>query len=156
MFSINFRSAGVIIPLVALAACQHPASPQEALMGKIESEIVLPIKSFPLEKYARYYARDRRGQIWGSYTPEADESYLKEVSQECRRIKKPGPNAREAPPFPCPLNVGPVRLVKAGQRLWMTDPREIPGASGGGCSFVTFIYDPKTSRFKNLQCNGDY
>lgn len=125
-------------------------------MDKIEGRIILPSGAKPLAKYARYYAQDSQGTVWGSYTPEADPYFWKLVSESCAKIKGQGSSSNKTPPAPCPLNGGSIRLVKAGDRLWMATPAELPRASGGGCFSVTFQYMPATGLFQHLECNGSH
>lgn len=107
----------------------------------------MPREARPLASYERYYARRSDGIIIGVYTNH-DDGHRSEVLKTCA-------NYRESA-FPCPVDSEGVRLVEAGESLWLEDPMDLPAMSGGGCGQVTVEYDPSIERFARVECNGPY
>jgi hypothetical protein len=136
----------VLSLLASLSGCGSGRDSEDGLAEKIEKFVILPRGAAPLDSYGRYYAK-RNGTILAVYTNHSDE-YREFVKQDCRM------NPERT--FPCPLDDGRLRLVNAGQRMWLDDWRTLPATSGGGCGHVTFEYEPASNRFFHVECNGDY
>lgn len=130
-----------------LAGCSEVSSEREKLAGKIERSVVLPANARALEDYARYYAKNADGSVSAVYVVHG-EGHREAVARACRKI--------DDAPFPCPVAGGELRLVEAGESMWVDEAIDLPGMSGGGCSHVDISYQPREGAFARVECNGDY
>lgn len=117
------------------------------MVRTMESTVDLPAEASPLSSYERYYAQKADGTVIGVYTNH-DPEFRRFVLEECRRL--------DEEPFPCPLGENGVRYVEAGESVWLDDPRDLPISNGGGCAYVTIVFEPANSRFTEVECNGPY
>ena len=99
----------------------------EQRIKAIEGAVVLPEGAWPLDRYERYYAEDN-GRVLGVFTVH-ELWHRQEALEFCKGL--------DVAPFPCPLDGNGLRLVAAGQSLWLDDPLDLPAKTGGGCSHVT-------------------
>ena len=140
------RIAFVSMCILCLSACSVASSEKEQLSETIEAALQLPEGAWPLDRYERYYAKGN-GRILGVYTVHSAD-HRRQVLKLCRGL--------DDDPFPCPSGGEGLRLVAAGQSLWLDDPEDLPATSGGGCSLVTISYLPSERKFERIECNGEY
>ena len=95
------------------AGCTQNNDANQVEIQTIEATVQMPRDAHSLASYERYYARRPDGMIIGVYTNH-DESQRRGVLETCA-------NYRERP-FPCPVGNEGVRLVQAGESLWLEDP----------------------------------
>lgn len=130
----------------ALGACApKPIRPTDQLMDEIEHKVMLPAKADPYDHYARYYASVGPNQVAVTY-----EIPQPAVAEMARPTCKNYTNV-----FPCGANHENL-LLKAGQRLWLVSPWDLPATSGGGCAVIRFRYDLKLRRATAPECNGPF
>jgi hypothetical protein len=138
--------ASVFLCIACLSACSAAVGKKEHLIKTIEGAVNLPEGARPLDRYERYYAEDN-GRVLGVFTVH-DGGHRQEVLEFCKGL--------DEAPFPCPVDGKGLRLVAAGQSLWLDDPLDLPAKSGGGCSHVTLSYSTVDQKFERVECNGDY
>lgn len=138
--------ASVFLWIACLSACSTANGKRAQLIKTIEGAVVLPEDAWPLDRYERYYAEDN-GRVLGVFTVH-DVGHRQEALEFCKGL--------DEAPFPCPLNGKGLKLVAAGQSLWLDDPLDLPAKSGGGCSHLTLSYSPVDRKFERVECNGDY
>ena len=129
----------------SITGCTKNNGADQAAIQTVEATVQMPREARPLASYERYYARRPDGMIIGVYTNH-NEGHRSQVLKFCANYRQP--------PFPCPVDRQSVRLVEAGESLWLKDPRDLPAMSGGGCDQVTVEYDPSIERFARVECNG--
>lgn len=120
-------------------------------MDRIEQSIRLPREGLRLKDYARYYAYADNGTVEALY----ERPFSSEATEEnvCEDVVD---DAVGDAAIPCPAFETPYPDLKANERAWVNDSRSLPGINDGGCSVISFTYDPKTDRFPNPpQCNGE-
>jgi len=135
----------VLFGILALGACSQ--SPQEQLINQIEAQISLPDGAKSKNKYARYYAFGPGGRIIGEYIIQSPDIFVHTL-EACRE--------QAFRDFPCGKDGNTVELVRNGERLWIEDYLSLPTRFGGGCSAISFQYDPASERFYHLECKGPY
>lgn len=140
------KSLPLLFSSALLSNCSGSNNPHSQVMDRIERQVVLPAGAARLREYSRYYADTSGGRIQAAFIihPEA---YRADVRKFCA--------AKEASTFPCSGD-GKSELPGVGERKWLSDVSEMPVPSGGGCSAITFQYEPMTSRYSQLKCNGPY
>lgn len=119
---------------------------REQLIETIEAAVQLPDGAWPLDRYERYYAEDD-GRVLGVYTVHSAD-HRRQVLNFCQGL--------DDAPSPCPSGGQGLRLVAAGQSIWLDDQEDLPGMSGGGCSLVTISYLPSERKFERVECNGEH
>lgn len=139
----------LVLFVVSLSSvgCTQDGDVNQVAIRTVEATVKMPIGAHPLAAYERYYARRPDGTIVGVYTNH-DEDHRRQVLKVCQDLKET--------PFPCPINGESVRLVQAGEILWLEDPLDLPAKSGGGCALITVEYNPKMKQFGPVECNGPY
>ena len=136
-----------IVAVVLLAACATPVQlERDRLTDTIEARVKLPQGAGRLSDYARYYAFDEQGMVLGVYVPGYE---WPDTDATCGEILE-DLSIREVP---CPAEPKGDNLL-AGQRGWVDSKYKLPMVMDGGCSVVTVVYDPKSNRVKNVECNG--
>jgi hypothetical protein len=143
---MNWSAVAVLSAI--LAACTNTAERRQSeLMNQIEANVRLPAGSWPLKKYARYYAFDGHGGVSAVYFVHGDGA-IEKAKAFCSRGDVKG--------FPCGLDPGTLRMVRDGNRAWLESPEQFPAMSGGGCGEVEIHYSVDADRFDAVECNGPY
>jgi hypothetical protein len=132
---------------ISSAGCTKDNDSGQSAIQNIEETIQMPGEAHPLDSYERYYARRPDGMIVGVYTNH-DKGHRRDVMKACANFKDA--------PFPCPVDGKGIRLVQAGESLWLDDPMNLPAMNGGGCAQVTIEYRPSTEQIARVECNGPY
>lgn len=140
-------TAVVLVELLA-AGCSSPAESRPArLMEEIEEQIELPPQAENIDKYVRFYAFDRKGKVLGRYVlPRVAVPRPKGVCQEIG----PEGTSRE---LPCPPQAAWPKRGRAGERLWVSSPREFPVMLDGGCARINIQYDIASQKVERATCN---
>lgn len=139
------RLTAIALCCVMSACARAPISPTDQLMDEIERKVSLPKDADPYDHYARYYATLSPHEVAVSYEiPRPGEA------ESARETCKNYTNV-----YPCGANHESL-LLKAGQRMWLVGPGDLPAISGGGCVLVTFRYDTTTRRATVPRCNGPF
>ena len=131
--------------LLGTYGCQAGQKSRSELTQEIEQKVVLPEHSEKIEKYARYYFRDKNQIIRASYTI-FSKGFKEFVREECLRLNKSE--------YPC--NDPDYGVIDSGGYIWVDNIRMLPFASGGGCDQIEIIYNAATEKFDFVECNGDY
>ena len=129
-----------------LVSCSASSDPHSQVMDKIERQVVLPAGAAQLSRYSRYYTKTHDGRIQAAFVMHP-EGYRDDVRRFCA--------AKGASIFPCSRD-GKSELAGAGERKWLADASDMPIPDGGGCSAITFQYEPRTGRYSRPECNGLY
>lgn len=116
-------------------------------MDRIEHDIVMPSGARSLSSYARYYAPDENGLVYGVYIRP--------------QTPKTGPDVGCAEvtlnfklrTVPCDAPT-PTDEIRAGQRQWRRSPLELPGDTDGGCDIVLSLYSQRQNTFTMVRCAG--
>lgn len=117
-------------------------------MEKIEQQVNLPNGAAPLNRYARYYALDRQGQVHGVYLiPLPNDISLNDGCSEITANI-------ELKDAPCPKDSSSLRNLKADQRRWLASVDSLPSVNDGGCSVVNVVFDRRKGKVKAVFCNG--
>lgn len=137
----QMRSIFITVSLIALAGCASGQKEnQEALMDEIESSIRLPPGAGPLESYARYYTA-YRGSVHGAYTREREAPQPSDYG--CEEVGLNG----SSKPVACPAPA----YAQPGERRWVKF-EDYPAVEGEDCKAIQLEFDPRTRRFKYLEC----
>lgn len=116
-------------------------------MNAIEEQIRLPEEARPLDSYARYYAAGPKGEVTGVYVvPFPDigpDDMCEEVAEDMTTRT-----------VACSRSEGSANSLKAGERRWLDNHRNLPVVLDGGCSVVTVEFNPATREVEQVICNG--
>lgn len=148
---VTFRSFLLGSGLVLLTSgCVTNDVQSISLMDEIENQISMPSGAFELQKYGRSYAFSDDGNVIGHYMipiPQmsADESCSKlTIDLELVDCE---PEALDE------MKDYIENQVKAGERRWLGDFRQLPIQDDGGCSFIEIKYVQTTKKFSSIKCN---
>lgn len=140
---------GFIASLVVQGCLQTPASNADKLFDEIEGQVQMPKKARDLAEYARYYAPSRGGKVQGVYLLPFPEPTVG-LDQGCAEIT--GNSALRD--VPCPPAPAQSEVLKAGQRRWVSNERNLPLINDGGCRVINVQFDLKTRKVEEVTCNG--
>ena len=143
------RTDGAILVAALLAGCtSREAAREDAVMDRIEQNIVMPRGARSLGSYARYYAPDSDGLINGIYiAPELEKT-------------EPGAGCADVTvnftlqAVPCDIHPTPTDEIRAGQRQWRSNPRKLPLITDGGCDIILSLYSQRQRAFTLVRCAG--
>lgn len=144
------RSVDSVVLIAALlSGCTSPeAAREDAVMSRIEQDVLMPPGAHSLASYARYYAPDGDGLINGIYVvPERQET---EPGATCADVTA-NLTLQDAP---CDIQPTPTDEIRAGQRQWRSNPRELPLILDGGCDIVLILYSQREHAFRLVRCAG--
>jgi len=129
------------------------------MMRHIEAAVALPEGARPLEACSRNYALQPDGKVIAVFMIPHEKGGVAEGAG-CEIMLENG-DAR-----PCTeaelaedkaFDEGLANAQgEADQARWLDDRLELPAGNGGGCGFVTIIYDPRSKQVESAECNGDY
>ncbi|MGN6497048.1 MAG: hypothetical protein ACTHK5_06870 [Tsuneonella sp.] len=137
----------ICILVFSTAACDDKLNSHRNVIRSIESAVELPEGASSLASYERYYAQKADGIVIGVYTNH-DSEHRRGVLRACKGLRDK--------PYPCPTDAADIRLVEAGESVWLDDPTDLPAMSGGGCAQITLQYELASGRFLEVECNGPY
>ena len=143
---LSLKTLLVLGSFIALSACTANHDPHNAIMDRIEQQVVLPSGAAPIASYSKYYSDAGHGTVQAAYVIH-EPAFRHDVQNWCASGK--------ARSFPCSGD-GKSELAAAGERMWLPDAREVPLPSGGGCAAITFHYEPSTNVLSPARCNGPY
>lgn len=130
--------AGLIV-LLMTACSTADERKQAALMDRIERDVRLPTGAHPLSDYARYYAFENGGvhavyiMSWDS-TPLPGDACVNSRSHD----------------YNCQILLDPL---KAGERRWLAESRDLPIETEGGCGVVELHFEVDKGRVTNVACH---
>lgn len=140
----------LFVAFLAIQGCSHmPNSKAEELFDEIEGQVQMPEKARSLADYARYYAPDQGGKVRGVYLlpfPELPAG----SDQGCAEMT----DNFELKDVPCPPTPAQPEALKAGQRRWVNNQRDLPLINDGGCGVIEVLFDLKTRKVQEVTCNG--
>ena len=140
------QSLCVLIALLAGGCQAAKPEPNRALMDAIETGVVLPPNSVSIDRYSKYFAPDKGGNIEVLYVVHYP-GYVDDLRETCAHAKEEI--------FPC-LADGQVRIAAPGTRMWLKGADDLPVPSGSGCAAITFSCDPRTGARSAPECNAPY
>ena len=144
---MDTRHAAALAILLGGCSSAVERDPDE-LMGRIEHNLRLPEGASHLDEYARYYADAGNGEIVAVYLiPFGNEMGPDEA---CEEISEDF-STREVP---CPERL-PAQTMRAGERRWLADQRDLPWINDGGCAQIEVTFDKAKSVVKRIECNGE-
>lgn len=124
-----------------------------ALLDEIERQVQLPKGANSLGEYARYYAYDAQRKIVGVYL-EPSESDAREAGEQCEELEVSLKGDLASHVVPCPPTTIGLHNLKAGERRWDYDYRQLPSVADGGCGIVHVLFNPGTEKVEHVLCNG--
>lgn len=148
----------LVITAFAASSCSAEAPrTSEKLMDEIERQVRLPQGALPLSQYARHYAFDEDGKVFGVYWrhPSLSETRAAERAPDygCSEVSLDG-DELVGKPASCPKAPEPTYDVEEGSRRWFDDVADLPDPLDGGCDIVTVRFDPSAHRVEQASCNG--
>jgi len=129
-------------------ACSAPKDLDPVqLMQEIETRIELPSDAESIDKYVRFYAFGSEGKVLGRYVlPRVAKS---DPSAVCQEVGPKGTSTE----LPCPPQAAWPKQGRAGERLWVSSPREFPMMLDGGCARINVQYDIASQKVERASCN---
>ena len=141
----RMRATYVGLVIVLLTACSTAEErKQKSLMDQIERTVRLPNGAHPLNAYARYYAF-QNGGVHAVYVIPWDRTPL--LDKACG--ERSG-NATTSHEGNCQILLAPL---KAGQRRWLGQSRDLPIEFEGGCEVVEMDFDVGRGQVANVACH---
>ena len=141
------RCIASLVATAFLSGCASPeALREDAVMDRIEHDLILPKGAHPLGAYARYYAPSGNDLISAEYVvPDESESGPDDRCEEMTEnfTSRPVP----CPPMPRPS-------LRAGFRQWQHSVQDFPLISDGGCDVITISYSMRQEKLTRITCNG--
>jgi hypothetical protein len=112
-------------------------------MDQIEHDVTLPTGAHPLSNYARYYAFAGGGVHAVYVIPWDDKAMSADNGCEER-------NGTTKHGFNCQISLNPL---KAGERRWLADSRDLPIEFEGGCDVIELDFNVHKRRISNVACH---
>lgn len=142
------RGTVLVFAMLLNGGCSSPnGSPSMRLMDEIEARIELPPEAEGIDQYVRFYAFDGEGKVLGRYVlPRIAESNPNTI---CEEVGSKGASAE----LPCPPQAAWPMQGRAGERLWVSSPREFPMMLDGGCARINVQYDIASQKVERASCN---
>ena len=133
------RATSMVVAAILLTSCSTPEErKQQALMDQIEHEVRLPTGAHLLNAYARYYAFEN-GAVHAVYIIPWDNTPL--TGDVCKT---------RSHDYNCHILLNPL---KAGERRWLPEGRDLPIETEGGCGVVELDFDLDKGRVTNVACH---
>ena len=141
------NNSAVTIALMLAGCANREQSQHDLVMDRIEQQVQLPKGAHPLSDYARIYLAEDKDQVVAVYIlPQIIE---RAAANECSELTK----TDNLKTVPCVS--ARVRQLRAGERRWVSDHRDLPFEVAPGCEVITLAYDLPHRRFDELSCVGN-
>lgn len=149
---------GLLLCLGSVSACGDSESEHRLLMDLIESKVLLPEGSSPIDEYSRNYAVGPNGKVFAIYVfppilvDGGDEDFGCSVMLENFDVRPC--NAQEIAESKQRDAAAALAFGAAGESRWFDNYRKLPVIDDGGCAQVTIIFDPRSQKIESASCNG--
>lgn len=141
---LDMKAFLLTLAVAMLCGCSDSRGPRDRIMDEIEHRIALPPGAHPLGDYARYYAFDEKGRVWGVYELPGPPPSRHQVCKDMNGAVAP----EKWRTTPCPKQSREESYLAAGERRWMSDSNSIPLSPDIlGCEQIDFTYDARGGTF---------
>lgn len=134
------KSAILPAALTMISACAMSETDREnALMNEIENSLIMPHGALKIEKYARYYTKDK-DLVYGTFTTHTE---VRPPNVSCSELTLDFDMVDTS----CPA----VADLKPGNRRWVS-LSDYPAVGGDDCQGVDIVYNTRSRSVEYAEC----